>query len=473
MITNTGPHVTRILTSAADQWCRVAPIVKALDDPFPLTIARDDAYRVFRAFFQFQDLDASPGSVANTILGRLKGYRHPRLYAEMYVGINPADAERHASLLAEVQKLLKQEGILTAGPSWYDGNGTLDLMTTYFGFVDAWATQGYWGNTPTGTPWAQYEPRPWHALRYRQLFPIDGRPVFITESGRDAIAEEGTAGQAGWLKQGCSQEEYLAEIEAADAVYRQDGAYATLYSLGTYDVPDDPANQGPFDTTSLAGYLSKVTVQTPTPGPSPKPPRPTPPASGLRLLGFDFSSRQGRVDLAEAQACGRHFALIKASESNWYTNPQFADHWERAGQLGLLRGAYLYAQPGECSPAEHVTLFEKVLGGTLQPGDLIALDLEEGSGDLAQWAAETLDLMGRVFEREPLLYTGESFARPHNLWHDGVCGRWPLWLADYDRQEPSIPFHWRLRFWQFTDHGRVPGVQGESLEDVYVGEGPL
>ena len=83
-----GPHVI-IPTEAALRWARVAPIVKAINDPTPLQQAPDRAIRVFRYYFPEQRFDADPRDVAHQIVGALRGYRHPLLYVEIYNGFNP------------------------------------------------------------------------------------------------------------------------------------------------------------------------------------------------------------------------------------------------------------------------------------------------------------------------------------------------------------------------------------------------
>lgn len=166
-LTNTGPHVHRVLNEGVRRWISVAPIVKALDDPYPLTIARDDAIRVFRATLDRGPHAMSATEAATIILGKLGGYRHSRLYAEAWVGVPPADKETHAAKLRAVATMLKANGLLVCGPGWYTGNGE-PADVTPFAFVDAYANQGYWGNRGL---------TPDNALRYRTLFQPAATPT--------------------------------------------------------------------------------------------------------------------------------------------------------------------------------------------------------------------------------------------------------------------------------------------------------
>lgn len=165
-LTNTGPHVHRVLDHGVRRWISSAPVVKALDDPYPLTIARDDSVRVFRATLDRGPHEMTADEAAAILLGRLQGYRHPKLYAELWVGIPPADATTHAAKLAAVQAILKPAGVMVCGPGWYTGNGE-PADVAPFAFVNAYANQGYWGNKGLSVH---------HALRYRTLFAHAGSP---------------------------------------------------------------------------------------------------------------------------------------------------------------------------------------------------------------------------------------------------------------------------------------------------------
>lgn len=461
---NLGPHITRITTPDVERWVRVAPIVKALDDPYPLTIARPDAWRVFRVVFKSQPLEADPGQVAGVILDRLKGYRHPLLYAEVYVGIDEGDAEQHAAFLARVRGLLRVEGVGVAGPSWYDGHGNHDQAMLFAGSVDAWASQGYWGDKLF---------TPWHALRPILDLPDDGRPRFVTECGRDQLPDEGTH-QPGWLNQGVSAEQYIAECDLYDAQLVKANVFATLYTAGPY--PGDLLRQDAFEIASIAGRLADLTEPPipDVPRETPTVPRETIPVprgtSTVPLLGPDVSSWQGgEIDMEAVLGAGRSFVWVKASEDGGYVHDNFGPWFAAAKKAGLERGAYHFARPNLASPAESVTAFQAVVGDRLQPGDLVSLDLEAGEGDQSRWAAEWLDLAGRVFNCTPVLYSGDWFMAPHGLDIAGL-GRWPLWYAQYQSRRPDPPPGFeRIAFWQFTARSVVPGIGGLVDESVFYG----
>ena len=88
------------------------------------------------------------------------------------------------------------------------------------------------------------------------------------------------------------------------------------------------------------------------------------------------------------------------------------------------------------------------------------LDVEKmGSLSAAQLrrAVHTwLDIVGRHYGVEPILYTGYKF-KLANL-NDSTFGAYPYWIAHYyvDHLEYKGPWS----FWQYTDVGRVDGIKG-------------
>jgi GH25 family lysozyme M1 (1,4-beta-N-acetylmuramidase) len=180
--------------------------------------------------------------------------------------------------------------------------------------------------------------------------------------------------------------------------------------------------------------------------------------------GVDVASWQGQVDWASVAGAGCSFAWTKATEDDGYLNPTFAANWAGIASHGMVRGAYHFARPdaGDADPREEADYFcSAVLDQGLSPGDLLALDLEAGSGPLAHW---TLAFMARCHERvgfDPLLYTGRWFIDDHQLSSEPRLAQYGLWLAAYQAEVPATPQPWASTLiWQFTSDGSVPGISG-------------
>lgn len=280
MTAKLGPHVI-LLTDPVRPWVEQAPVVKALDDPTPLKLARSSKVLVFRKYFPDQDLGRlSPERAVREIISALGGFNDPRLYVELlnecyqYMWWGFAD---YVAWTARAAELLHQAGYKVAGFSFSTGTPRLDtdpggaeewlyLKAHGYAGVDAIAIHAYWG---------QQGFTEWHALRHRRVHEIlgPGHPPFvITECGRDAV--EG--GQGGWRRDGISAEEYAQELLAYDAELARDDYVlgAAVFTSRSFDPTWDPfavEDVVPFVLRSLPG-------QDEAPAPTPTPTQP--PASG-------------------------------------------------------------------------------------------------------------------------------------------------------------------------------------------------
>jgi lysozyme len=240
-------------------------------------------------------------------------------------------------------------------------------------------------------------------------------------------------------------------------------------AVGETDITTDwwrPKLIGAYRLPALAGV----------PAPAPI----TPPGGPVNVAtmprGCDVASYQGRPDWSAVAASGLAFAFTKVTEDDGagaaYVNPTFSYNWSGIQAAGLIRGAYHFARPTvNDAVAEADFWIDHVeAAGGLAAGDLLALDMEAGAGDLGQW---TLDCLRHVEQRvgfKPLVYTGAWFSGPHNFAAYPALGDYPLWLAAYQAAMPPPPEPWPwVSFWQFTDALTVPGISGDVDGDVFNG----
>ncbi len=197
---------------------------------------------------------------------------------------------------------------------------------------------------------------------------------------------------------------------------------------------------------------------------------PTGPAAPDDALdGIDVSHWQGSIDWVAVRGSGVDFAFIKATEGATYTDPQFARNWAAAADAGVRRGAYHYFRPS----VDAVKQAENFLrAARIGPNDLPAvLDVEtsEGvAGDALLLAVRTwLETVERATGKRPIVYTYPDF---WNRYAAGSPGPYPLWIANYGRDQPSVPIGWNdWTFWQYTSTGRVPGIAGDVDQNRFNG----
>jgi GH25 family lysozyme M1 (1,4-beta-N-acetylmuramidase) len=162
---------------------------------------------------------------------------------------------------------------------------------------------------------------------------------------------------------------------------------------------------------------------------------------------------------------GRAFGFCKATEGVGFEANTFRRNWIAIKNAGMRRGCYHFARPDLSGAVEEADYFLSVLG-PVEADDILALDLEAGNGDLAQWALAWLERVESVTGVRPILYSGLWFMEPRGLLAPELAV-YPLWLAAYQDNVPDAPAPWTdLAIWQKNGGGIVDGVVGLVDEDV-------
>lgn len=207
---------------------------------------------------------------------------------------------------------------------------------------------------------------------------------------------------------------------------------------------------------------------------------PTPPPPGTRLEGIDVSHWQGTINWASVAAAGKAFAVIKATESTTYVDPDYSTNHTNARANGIRTGAYHFAQPSATSGDAKAEADWFVAHMNLQTGDLNpALDLEQSNGlsvsALQSWVKTWLDEVYAKTGMRPMIYTSPSFWSTYMGGTASIAnaGYTVLWVAHWGVTSPTVPgSNWGGRgwtFWQYTSSGTVPGISGRVDLDRYNG----
>ncbi|HWQ45262.1 MAG TPA: glycoside hydrolase family 25 protein [Longilinea sp.] len=206
-----------------------------------------------------------------------------------------------------------------------------------------------------------------------------------------------------------------------------------------------------------------------------------------RLLGIDISHWQNQIDWTLA-AQHISFVFIKSSEAST-VDPSFQTHWQNACKTGLLHGAYHFYRP-ILTGKYQATVMAGLLAGQL--GDLPnVLDLEDkgyaGGKAVANSARSFCETLAGLTNHPVMIYTSASFL--FQLRMEGADLRWmavyPLWQAGYpwERRKDFVqnfpnyqsqaldpktrfpfepyPYTAQAAIWQWSGHGRVPGIAGD------------
>ena len=185
-----------------------------------------------------------------------------------------------------------------------------------------------------------------------------------------------------------------------------------------------------------------------------------------QLHGIDVSHYQGNVDWALV-AESFHFAFIKATEGNHYLDPGFHRNITDIQNTSLSFSAYHFYSPDK-DPVEQANHFLEHTGAydfTLPPVLDIEVaphsDLNTFQDGIQQW----LDIVSKSSGCTPIIYSSKSF------WDKYLQSRfsdYPVWISDYTTDPEriaSIPWS----FWQFSDQGKVHGIDGPVDQSLYRG----
>lgn len=193
-------------------------------------------------------------------------------------------------------------------------------------------------------------------------------------------------------------------------------------------------------------------------------------------LGIDISQYQGDIDWAQVKAAGFDFVFIRVGTRGYesgsiYEDERWAENLKEARAAGLDAGVYFFSGAVSEQEAEEEAdyIIEKLNGEPLELG--IVLDVETiGSGtsrhdDLSaeQYTVNTSAFCERVKAAgyNPIVYSNIFWEATH--YDMTKIGNYDVWYADY-MTTPQTPYMYR--FWQYTDSGTVPGINGAVDLDV-------
>jgi GH25 family lysozyme M1 (1,4-beta-N-acetylmuramidase) len=178
---------------------------------------------------------------------------------------------------------------------------------------------------------------------------------------------------------------------------------------------------------------------------------------------------------------GTGFAVIKATQGDYYTDADFAANWAALKSAKVVRGAYHFFD-ATVSGVDQANYFLSVVG-TIEPGDLPpTLDIEcpvsgesdclgDGSSGAAPASQITLamnDFLTTVKTATgltPIVYSYGSWFSDNGVDTTGLQ-HYPLWIADYSGTSCfDVPTPWTAAtIWQYDSSGYVGGV---NVDDDY------
>jgi lysozyme len=218
------------------------------------------------------------------------------------------------------------------------------------------------------------------------------------------------------------------------------------------------------------------------------------PSSGVPrkgALGIDVSRFNRQINWQDVADSGVKFAFVEASRGSGGdctvkprrcgADPYYALNYQEARAAGIRVGAYhrAFTNGGSRRDASEDAVTEADLFvaqvGRLHHGDLLpALDVETpfdglDAERLRSWVRVWLRRVRRKLGAKPIVYTNAPAWRATGDTARFARAGHRLWVANWNVSEPSVPAdHWDGQgwsIWQFTNSGRVRGIQRRVDED--------
>lgn len=188
-----------------------------------------------------------------------------------------------------------------------------------------------------------------------------------------------------------------------------------------------------------------------------------PPTPTRFFSGIDVSVYQGDIDFEQVKNSGIEVVYIRAGYGFSVTDPKFEENYTNATKAGLKCGAYYFVTARNTEQAYlQATRFAELISGktfAARP----AMDFEE-FGSLGK---NGINIVGLAFMQKlreltgivPILYTDAYNASETWDWN---FAQFPLWVADYDAEEPHVTSNiWQsYAGFQYSDRGEIPGIYG-------------
>lgn len=177
------------------------------------------------------------------------------------------------------------------------------------------------------------------------------------------------------------------------------------------------------------------------------------------VYGIDVAHYQHQINWDLVEQDDIRFAYVKATEGEEHVDKYFHQNWAALERSSIKRGAYHFFRPS-ISAEKQATHFIRTV--SLKPGDLPpVLDVEvtgkRSTAEIVEGVATWLEMVEAHYGVRPMIYSGLNFHRKH------LANYFPshdLWIASYSWRSPRLSNGRPWTFWQYTDKGRVKGIQG-------------
>lgn len=192
--------------------------------------------------------------------------------------------------------------------------------------------------------------------------------------------------------------------------------------------------------------------------------------------GVDVSTHQKEIDWQAVAADGVSFAILRLgrrgyTEGGLFLDETFEQNLRGALDAGLEAGVYFFSQAVTPEEAEEEADYVLSILDGQELTFPVAFDWENISGDQARTDGldgETMTRCAAAFCKRirdggcrPAVYFNQTQGYLHYDLRE--LAEYDLWLAEYD----AVPdFYYHFDLWQYSNSGRVDGIEGDVDLDL-------
>lgn len=177
------------------------------------------------------------------------------------------------------------------------------------------------------------------------------------------------------------------------------------------------------------------------------------------ISGIDLSDKNGAVDWSQFGNNDVNFVYIKTSEAIDSIDSMYETNIQKAGESGILAGAYHWLHP-DLHVGRQAELFLNTVGnfkGMLPP--VVCLETYHTNLTAMDKSVRTfIELLRDGLGVNPVIYTSETYWNTYLSNSDWGC-EYPLWLDKPGNSWPKQIWPWAgWTFWQYSYQARLPGI---------------
>ena len=198
--------------------------------------------------------------------------------------------------------------------------------------------------------------------------------------------------------------------------------------------------------------------------------------AGDSICGIDVSYHQGDIDWEQVKASGIEFVMMRVGYRGYgecgkmVEDTNFQANIRGATEAGLKIGVYFFSQALNLEEVEEEVdfLLERIKGYEIAMPVVYDWEYVSDEARTANMDARTLTDCSKHFcdlveaaGYQSMIYFNRNQAA--NLLYLEELTDYPFWLAAYTDR---MGFPYKVNMWQYTDNGRVPGIEGPVDVDV-------